>query len=166
MFWRVELALNRGAVGFGVGPGITAQIKGAAMELVGSRFGCDRDGAAGAVAGFGVHAVGRDDYFLNVVGIRNHRRFVAEADGAAVHFKIVLQVGAAAEIDAIGRPRVVRQDLSAGVDGGRLEQAHLERIAIQTRGFLRRFCVERCVLVGGIEVHRERLRSDGDSGLQ
>ena len=71
-------------------------------------FGGHADQAARAVADFGIHAVLRDHDFLDRVGVGRIAALVAQADRAAVHLKIVLQVGAAAQIDAIHRPGVIR----------------------------------------------------------
>ena len=75
------------------------------MPFVGTGFGGHGDHAARAMAGLGIDAVLRYHHFLDRIGVGRITALMTETDRAAVHLKIVGQVGAAAQIDAVHRPR-------------------------------------------------------------
>src|SRR5690242_3344464 len=101
------------------------------MPFVGARFCRDINSSTRAVAVFRIDSVDRDNAFLNGVGIRNVSDFLADSQRDSVERQLVLQVGAAAQIDAIGGPGIVRLDLTARIDGLRLYKGELKRITIQ-----------------------------------
>ena len=133
--------------------GKATEIKAHDVPVVGAGFGGDVDGSAGAVAGFGFDAVDGDDGFLNGVGIGDVGVLLADAVGDAVDFKLVFQIGAAAEIDAVGGPGVVRLNLAAGIDGLRLDQGQLERVAVELRGVVGHLGVDGEFVIGVVELH-------------
>ena len=62
----------------------------------------------GTVAEFRVHRILRDDDFLHHVRRRDIAGLDADANAAAVHLKIVGEVGAAADAHAAGSPAIER----------------------------------------------------------
>src|SRR5262245_56500647 len=97
-----------GAVRLGVEPWIAAEVETGAVPVVAAGLQRHADESSGAVAGFRVHAVLRYHDFLYRVGVGRIAILMAQADRTAVYLKIVLQVGAPAQVYAVGGPGMVR----------------------------------------------------------
>ena len=133
------------------------------MPFVGAGLGGHADHAASAVTLLGIHAILGNRDFLNGVHIRRKAVFVTQADGAAVHLEVVFQVGAAAQIHAIGGPGQEGEHLASRIDRLRRQQSQLERIAIETRRFRSHGGIQGKVLVGRVKLyfHGRRHYRDG-----
>ena len=117
------------------------------------------------MAGLGVYAVLRYDDLLHRVRVRGIAVLVSQTDGAAIHLKIVLQVRASAQIDAVRRPGVVRHRLAAGIGRGWREKRQLERIPVDARDLRGHLRIQREILVAGVELNRHRGFGDGNAFL-
>ena len=135
------------------------------MPLVGAGLGGHGDDAAGAVPGFGIHAVLRNDDFLDGIHVRRVTELVAQADRAAIDLQIVLQVGFPAQIHAVRGPGQERQHLPACIDRFRCKQSQLERIAVEARSLGCHGGIDGQILVAGVELHRHGGFRDRDALL-
>ena len=125
------------------------------MPLIRTRFQRHADQSAGAVPRLGVHTVCRDYYFLHGVGIRYVAVLVSQADGSAVYLKVVLQIGATPEVDAVRGPGMERHHLSTSVHRRGSKQRQLERIAVESGNFFRKLRVDDQIPACGSELYSD-----------
>ena len=67
------------------------------------------------------------------VGIGRIAVLMPQADRATVYLKVILQVGAPAQVNAVGRPGMIRHHFAARINGRWSKQRQFERIPVNPR---------------------------------